>query len=263
MHEKAAYLNTPFYVVRYILYFLVLGALAAWYRTKSLQRDAGDPAAFPAMRKWSGPALIIFVLLMNFACVDWIMSLNSEWYSSMLVVEFVAEQAVVAMAACILAVRFLSAIEPLRTALTVKVVHDLANLLLGFTCFWTYVTFSEYLITWTGNLPHTVVWFSDRSSAGWKIFAVVLVFLHFVFPLFCLILTSISRNLVRLAWVAALLLVAHFVQVVWWIGPAFGPHSFAAWTGPILIVALGALWLPAFARNLAAAPLLPKEKPAA
>jgi hypothetical protein len=256
VHSKEAYLNVPFYIVRFCIYFMVLSALAVWFRRLSLRRDANDPEAFATMQTWSGPCLIVLTLLMNFASIDWVMSLKPEWYSSMLVVEFVGEQAVVTMAWCILILRILSSIEPLRSALTVKVVHDLANLLLGFTCFWTYVTFMEYIITWTGNLPHQVSWFSDRSSAGWKIFAVILVLVHFGIPLSFLIFTSVSKNLVRLARVAALMLVAHFLQVVWWVEPAFGHRFHVAWTSLVLIVALGALWLAAFARNLAGAPLL-------
>jgi hypothetical protein len=208
------------------------------------------------MKKWSGPCLIVFVLLMNFATVDWVMSLNPEWYSSMFVVEFVAEQGIAAMAWCLLVLCSLSRFEPIHSMLTVKIVHDLGNLLLGFICFWTYVTFMEYIIIWTGNLPHEVVWFSDRSSAGWKIFAVVMVFVHFVVPMFCLIMTSISKNLVRLAWVAALMILAHFIQVIWWIEPAFGKQFHIASTSLVLIVALGALWLAGYVRNLAAAPLV-------
>jgi hypothetical protein len=259
VREKAAYLNVPFYIVRYVLYFLILSALAIWFRRLSLRRDESDPAALATMRKWSGPCLIVFVLLMNFASVDWVMSLNPEWYSSMFVVEFVAEQAVVTMAWCLLLLRCFSHLEPVRGILTVKIVHDLGNLLLGFTCFWTYVTFSEYLITWTGNLPHSVVWFSDRSSGGWKIFAVVLVFVHFVIPLFCLILTSVSKNLVRLARVAALMIMAHLLQVVWWVEPAFGRIFLIAPASVVLIVALGALWLAFYLRNLQAAPLVLRE----
>jgi hypothetical protein len=254
--DKAAYLNVPFYVVRYVIYFLVFSVLAFWFRRLSLQRETGGLQALATMQKWSGPCLIVFVLLMNFACIDWVMSLNPEWYSSMLVVEFIAEQAVVTIAWCIVVLRLLSSVEPLRGALTVKVVHDLGNLLLGFTCFWTYVTFMEYIITWTGNLPHEVSWFSDRSSAGWKIFAAILVVVHFGIPLFCLIFTSISRNLVRLARVAVLMIVAHFLQIVWWIEPAFGSEFHVAWTSLVLIVALGALWFSAFARNLSSALLL-------
>jgi hypothetical protein len=257
--EKAAFLNVPFYLVRYLAYFLILGLLAAWFRRLGFRRDENDPAALAAMRKWSGPCLIVFVLLMNFACIDWVMSLNPEWYSSMLVVEFVSEQAVVAMAWSILVLRCLSHLDPIREILTVKVVHDLGNLLLGFTCLWTYVTFAEYLIIWTGNLPHEVIWFSDRSSIGWKAFAVLLVFVHFVAPLFCLILTSISKNLSRLAKVAVLMIVAHFLQTVWWIEPAFGRDFHIAWTSLILIVAVGALWLASYLRNLGAAPLVLRE----
>jgi hypothetical protein len=258
VHQKAAYLNVPFYLVRYVLYFVILSGLAYWFRRLSLRRDA-DPAAVDALKTWSGPSLIVFVLLMNFACIDWVMSLNPEWYSSMLVVEFVTEQGVVAMAWCILMLRLLAHVEPVKGMLTVKIVHDLGNLLLGFICFWTYVTFMEYIITWTGNLPHEVGWFTDRSSAGWKLFSAFLVLVHFVVPLFCLILTSVSKNLVRLARVAVLLIAAHFAQVVWWIEPAFGKHFHIAWTSIVLIVAVGAVWLAGYLRNLAAAPLVLAE----
>jgi hypothetical protein len=259
VHEKAAFLNVPFYVARYVLYFALTTGMAIGYRRLSLRRDDGDAAALPPMRKWSGPCLIVFVLLMNFSCIDWVMSLNPEWYSSMLTVEFIAEQAVVTMAWCILGLRVLSHVDAVRDILDVKVVHDLANLLLGFTCFWTYVTFADYLITWTGNLPHEVAWFSDRSSAGWKIFAVVLVLVHFGIPLFLLIFTWISKNLVRLARVAALMIAAHFLQVVWWVEPAFGKQAHFAWPSLVLIPALGAIWVAAYARNLASAPLLLRE----
>ena len=258
VRQKATYLNVPFYLIRYVLYFVILSALAFWFRRLSLRRD-DDSSALDAMKTWSGPSLIVFVLLMNFACIDWVMSLNPEWYSSMLVVEFVTEQAVVTMAWCILTLRFLAHLEPVRSILTVKIVHDLGNLLLAFTCFWTYVTFMEYIITWTGNLPHEVGWFSDRSSAGWKLFAVFLVLVHFAIPLFCLILTSVSKNLVRLARVAALMILAHFAQVVWWIEPAFGRHFHIAWTSIVLIVAVGAIWLAGYIRNLGAAPLMLNE----
>jgi hypothetical protein len=255
VQAKSAYLNVPFYVVRYAVYFLALSALAFWFRGLSLRRG-NDGAAFATLRKWCGPCLIVFVLLMNFASIDWVMSLKPRWYSSMLVVEFVAEQAVVTMAWSILALRVLSSVEPLRTFLTVKVVHDLGNLLLGFICFWTYVTFMEYIITWTGNLPNQVSWFSDRSSAGWKLFAVALVLFHFLIPLFCLIFTSVSRNLVRLSRVAMLMLFAHLLQIVWWVEPAFGAQFHIAWTSLVLIVGLGGIWLAAYLRNLGRAPLL-------
>jgi len=85
---------------------------------------------------------------------------------------------------------------------------------------------------------------------------VFLVFVHFVIPLFCLILTSVSRNLDRLARVAALMVVAHFAQVVWWIEPAFGKHFHIAGTSVVLIVAVGLIWISEYARNLAAAPLV-------
>jgi hypothetical protein len=255
--EKSAYLNVPFYLARYVVYFVVLSAFALWYRRLSLRRDENNPLPFATMGKWSGPCLIVFVLLMNFISIDWVMSLNPEWYSSMLVVEFGAEQAVVAMAWCILVLRLMADFEPMRSALNTKVIHDVGNLLLGFICFWTYVTFMEYIITWTGNLPHDVSWFSDRSSAGWKIFAAVLVCVHFVVPMFCLIMTAISKNLRRLSYVAALVIVAHFLQVVWWVEPGFEEYFYPTCTSLALILAVGAIWIAAYLYFLQAVPLLP------
>ena len=259
--EKALYLNVPFFVVRFLIYFGVLGTFAFWFRRLSLRRDEGDAAARAAMGIWAGPLLIVFVLCTNFMTVDWVMALKPAWYSSMLAVNFGAEEGVVTMAWCILILRALRAVEPMKSLLNRKVVHDVGNLLLAFTCFWTYTTFSEYIITWTGNIPNAVSWFTDRSSAGWKGYAVFLVFVHFVVPLFCLILTAVSKNLERLAWVAGLMLVAHLAQVVWWVEPAFGLHFHLAWTSLVLLVALGAIWLAGFARNLRSAPLLPGDLP--
>ena len=258
---KSLYLNVPFFAVRFLIYFGVLGAFALLYRRLSLRRDGGEAAARAALGFWSGPCLIVFVLCTNFITIDWIMALKPEWYSSMLAVNFGAEEGVATLAECILILRALRSVEPMKSALNEKVVHDVGNLLLALTLFWTYTTFSEFLITWTGDLPSAVSWFTDRSSAGWKGYAVFLVFVHFVFPLFSLILTAVSRHLDRLARVAALLLLAHLAQVVWWVQPAFGLRLHVAWTSPVLLVALGAIWLAGFARNLRAAPLLPADLP--
>ena len=256
VEKKALYLNVPFFLIRNAVYFLVLTALIVWLRRLGLRRDAGDRAAASALGKISGPLLIVFVLLMNFACIDWIMSLHPEWHSSMLVVEFCAEQAAAVLAFSIVVLRFLAPFEPMRSFLTTKIVHDLGKLLLAFTCFWTYVTFAEFLITWTGNLPHEDSWFLDRSSTGWKLCATLLVFVHFAIPLFLLIMTSISKNLVRLSRVAMLLLFAHLVQSVWWVVPGF-PAGFP-WISLLLVAGLGGLWLAGFMSHLDAVPWLPR-----
>ncbi len=108
-----------------------------------------------------------------------------------------------------------------------------------------------------------MAWFVDRSSPGWKAVAVALVLLHFVIPLFCLILTAVSKNLARLAKVAGLMFAAHYVQLTWWVGPAAAAH-FVPWTGPALVVALGLIWSAAYLRHLRAAPRsIPEIEPAA
>ena len=256
VNKKALFLNLPFFLVRNAIYFLALSALATWLRRLGLRRDAGDERAVTILGKVSGPVLIVFVLLMNFACIDWIMSLNPEWHSSMLVVEFCAEQASAVLAFSIVVMRFLSPYEPVRSVLTTKIVHDFGKLLLAFTCFWTYVTFAEFLITWTGNLPHEDSWFLDRSTTDWKWGATLLVLVHFGIPLFLLIMTSISKNLVRLSRVAMLLLFAHLVESVWWVVPGFGAGF--PWISLLLIPGMGGLWVSGYLRHLNAVPWLPR-----
>jgi hypothetical protein len=259
--EKSLFLNVPFYVARNILSFVLIGGMAFYMRGLGRRQDAETNHATERMTQVSGPALVFFVLLMNVAVIDWVMSLRPEWYSSMLVVEFVTEQAVAALAWSIVVLRFTRDEPPLRALLSEKVVHDLGKLQLASIGFWAYITFSEYLIVWTANLPHEISWFLDRSSPGWVAWAVLLIALHFVIPLFCLILTTVTKHLDRLARVALLLLGAHFVQVVWWIEPGFADHFRIDPLTPLLIVALGGLWIAVYLRNLAAAPLLPLHDP--
>jgi hypothetical protein len=258
---KAIYLNVPFYVIRNVFYFVAIGSMAFYLRRLGRRQDAGNASATTRMTAISGPALVAFVLLMNAAVVDWIMSLRPEWYSSMLVVEFVSEQAVAALAWVILVLRVIAGLPALRGAITEKIVHDLGKLQLASVGFWAYITFSEYLIIWTGNLPHEISWFLYRSSPGWIAWAVLLIALHFVVPLFCLIMTSVTKRLDRLAKVAALILAGHFVQVVWWIEPGFTGHFRINPLTPLLILALGGIWVAAYLRHLDRAPLLPLHDP--
>ena len=146
---------------------------------------------------------------------------------------------------------------PLGPALSEKVVHDLGKLLLASVAFWAYIAFGQYIIIWTGNLPYEISWFLDRSTPGWIAWAVLLIGLHFVIPLFCLIMTSITKNLDRLAKVAVVVLIAHFAEVVWWIEPGFSEHFHIAGTVPLLVVAIGGLWTAIYLCNLGGAPLLP------
>jgi hypothetical protein len=261
VEEKSAYLNVPFYIARNFLYFGVLSGTAFYLRRLGRRRDSGESGITDRLSAVSGPGLVFFVLFMNGAVIDWVMSLRPEWYSSMLVVEFVTEQAVASLAWSIVLLRCMNEAAPLREALSEKVVHDLGKLLLASIAFWAYITFSEYLIIWTGNLPHEISWFLDRSTPGWIAWAVLLVGLHFVVPLFCLIMTSVTKNLDRLGKVAVLVLVAHFVQIVWWIEPGFSEHFHINWTTPVLVIALGGMWLAVYLRHLAAAPVLPLHDP--
>ena len=260
--EKSAFLNVPFFVVRNILYFVLIGGAAVYLRRLGRRRDAGDASIPARLTAVSGPALVVFVLLMNCASIDWIMSLRLEWYSTMLVVEMVTEQGVAALACAIVLLHWFAGVPPLREALSEKVVHDLGKLLLASISFWAYVTFSEYLIVWTGNLPHEISWFLDRSSPGWIAWAALLIVIHFVVPLACLIMTSVTRHLNRLVKVAWLILAAHFVQTVWWIEPGFHrDHFHIHGLTPVLIIALGGLWLAVYLCQLNRAPLLPVNDP--
>jgi hypothetical protein len=265
LQKKAIYLNVPFFTVRAVVYFAAWLLLARALRKWSAAQDAaaGDHQAIDRkLQLLSGGGLVVYALTTTFASVDWVMSLEPHWYSTMYGVLYMVGQALSALALVTLAVVRLSGWEPLAGFLGARHLHDLGKMMFAFTMVWAYVTFSQYLIVWSGNLPEEIAWYLARFRGGWGWVGLAVLLLNFVLPFVLLLSREANRNPRLLSFAATLLVVMRFVDVAWLILPAFSKGVFRFhWMNLAAPIGLGGLWLFLFSRGLAARPLLPVRDP--
>ncbi|HEX9047281.1 MAG TPA: hypothetical protein VF988_09665 [Verrucomicrobiae bacterium] len=263
LQARAAY-NTPIaFTLRALFFFGIWVALAVRLRSWSLQQDlAREAGPTIRMRAWSGPGIVVVPLTITFALVDWVMSLEAEWYSTIFGVILLAGQFLAALAFATIILAVLRRAEPFATHFvqgpTEKTFHDLGNLLLTFVMFWTYVAFSQLLIIYSGNQPHEIGWYLRRIGGSWKVLIGLVAAFHFFVPFCLLLLRAAKTNITSLTAIAAMLFLVHALEIFWVIAPEFYPHGisvhwtdFAAWLG------IGGLWLAVFVGNLNRHPLLP------
>jgi len=260
---KVAYLNIPFFLVRTAVYFLAWLALAHYLdRWSEAQDRTGDPALVVRMRKLSGGGLVLFGLTVTFAAFDWVMSLQPHWFSTIFGLIFIAGQGLGALAVVIVAVSRLSAREDFRPVLAPTILNDLGNLLLAFVMVWAYLSFSQLLIIWSGNLPEEITYYLHRISGGWNILAIVLAVFYFAVPFLVLLGRRNKRQLQRLALVALGLLAARLVDVFFLIAPVFYEDGLRVhWLDVAAVAALGGIWLMLFFWRLERRPLLAPNDP--
>jgi hypothetical protein len=267
LHEavrlKAAYLNAPFFLGRAVFYFAVWAGLAYLLSRLSVQQDRGwTIAAARRLRGLSGGGLLLMGLTITFASVDWGMSLDPRWFSTIYGVLFMVGQALSAMALCIVVLARLAGEPPLERAVSAQVLHDLGKLLFAFVMLWAYVNLSQFLIIWSGNLPEELPWYLERLQGGWRALALLLVVAHFALPFLMLLSRDVKRNASLLAGVAVGILVMRLVDLFWLVGPELHePGAAFHWLDLAATAGVGGLWLYAFARELTAAPLLPVGDP--
>jgi hypothetical protein len=255
LRHKSAYLNVPFFLVRAVLYFgiwiAVARGLVAWAIGNDVPPEA--PAA-RRLRRLSGPSLALYGATMTFASVDWAMSLEPHWSSTMYGVIFTGGQILAALA-FVIAVTV--ALAERREVEAVAPGHwqDLGNLLLAFVMLWAYFGFSQYLIIWSGNLPEEIPWYLHRITHGWFAVAIALVVFHFALPFLLLLSRDFKSNRRLMARMAVWVMVMRVVDLLWVTG--FELH----WLDVAAPVALGGVWLAAFFRQLKQRPLLPLHDP--
>ncbi len=256
--HKHAYLNTPFFAARTILYFAAVITMALLLRRWSTQQEEGDLLAGRRLRVLSGGGLVLYVLCMNFASTDWVMSLEPEWYSTIFVIIFMAGQFLSALALMTALLAIFSGQGSLAENPPTKVFHDLGKMLLAFVIFWIYVSFSQFLVIWSGNLPKEISWYLHRSAGGWQWVALVLVLLQFFIPFALLLSRAAKRQKFRLAMIAVLIVLASVVSYFWLVAPSFHPTRFSIhWMDLAEFLALGGIWSFTFIFFLKRRPLLP------
>jgi hypothetical protein len=267
LQEKALYLNVPFFLGRAVLYFAVWNLCSWLLNAWSAGQDRGEVAVHPSdtrrFRTVSAPGLLIYVITMTFASIDWIMSLDPHWYSTIFGLIFVVSQGLAAFAFVISVLALLSNVEPYATYVRPGLHFlDLGKLLLAFVMLWAYLSFSQLLIIWSGNLPEEITFYANRFRGGWQYVSILILLGHFALPFVLLLSRDLKRRPRLLAQVAIWILVMRVVDLIWYVEPAFPHGRFPIhWMDVALPVGLGGIWLFLFARNLRSRALLPLNDP--
>jgi len=262
--EKARlYLNTQFFVVRALIYFAIWLLLAYFLNRWSLLQDrTGERRFTKRMRMLSGIGMVIVIFTVTFTAIDWFMSLDPEWSSTIYGFIYVASWSLSALAFVIAALATLTKYEPLKTVVAPLHFHDLGKLLLALVMLWAYFAFSQFLIIWSGNLPEEIRWYLPRTRGAWGVIAIAVVILHFAFPFLFLLSRSLKRDPHKLVLVAGLILVMRLLDLFWMITPNFTGAAFhVSWMDIVAPLAIGGLWLAFFGWQLGKRALIPVNDP--
>jgi hypothetical protein len=188
LQAKQPYLNVPFFLARAALYFALWIGIGTILNRMSAQYDrTGDRRQVRRMRAVSGPGILVYGMGMTFAAVDWAMSLEPHWFSTIYGVMFIVGQGLATLAFAIIVSARLSRHAPFDRWLSADHFHDLGKLLFAFVMLWAYVAYSQYLIIWSANLAEETPWYVHRTGHGWDLVAIALVMLHFVLPFLVLL----------------------------------------------------------------------------
>ncbi len=225
LQGKSPYLNPAFFSGRAVFFFALWSVAALFYRRMSVRQDeTGDVALTFRMRWWAPVSMIGFALSCSFAGFDWIMSLDPHWFSTMFGVIIFAGCAVSGYATLCLTGVWLNKNDALTSTLTEHNYHDVAKLMFGFTCFWAYTSFCQYMLIWYGNIPEETAWFGHRSHDGWERIAILLIVGHFVLPFVILMSRHVKRTRAVFALMAGWLLFVHYMDLYWMIMPTLHHH---------------------------------------
>jgi hypothetical protein len=273
LEHKRAYLNVTAFVVRAVVYFAIWIGIATllnhWSRQ---QQEHFDPKRARQAQMFSGPAVLFHGLAITFAAIDWLMSLEPHWYSSIFGVVVGTAQTLPALAFAVLVLSVLAERPPVSEQMAPVTWQDLGNLLLAFTMMWAYIAFSQFLLIWAGNLPEETSWYIHRMTGGWEAVGWVLILFQFAMPFLLLLSRKVKRRHATLARVAVLVLVVSVLYQFWLIVPSYvesshghdshpEPHLAVHWLDVAAFAGVGGLWLALFAGQLRSRPLLPLSDP--
>lgn len=261
IQHKSGYLNVPFFLARTAIYFAIWILLSRMLRALSLKQDeTEDPSLARRRTNLSAPGLVLFVLTVSFAMIDWVMSLEPKWYSSIYGAWFIVGQGLSALAFSTTVLLLAARHKPFADVVNPKLTRDLGNLTFAFVILWAYTSISQYLIIWSANLPDEIVYYIKRNQGGWQYLSASLVVLQFFLPFLILLSSRVKRYANLLLRVMVFILVMRAVDLFWIIVPAFGRQALSVhWLDVTLLVGIGGLWLAWFAHQVCAAPLLPRH----
>jgi hypothetical protein len=274
------YLNVPFWLFRGVFFFVAWAVIFYFLKRWSVREEAGitTPAQFVPIQNLSGFGIVFFGFSITFASIDWTMSLYPEWWSTVWGMLFMVGQVLTTFCFTIWLLTRLAAIEPISRMFKVEYLHDFGKLMFAFVVLWAYLSFSQWLIIWSGNMLSEIRWYLMRLYHGWQYFGTALIFVHFVFPFALLLSRSLKRHAGRIVAVCFLLLFMRLVDLFWITAPNFYPGAEFGPGHPATVglngfglvdalmyivcpIAMGGIWLFFFYLQLSKRSLMPVNDP--
>ncbi|MCG6915157.1 quinol:cytochrome C oxidoreductase [bacterium BMS3Abin03] len=228
LEAKSAYLNTPFFMIR-VFAIIIIWILFYTFiiRNSRKQDESGNQLLTKRNIILSVIFIPVFAITVTLVAVDWIMSLESKWFSTIFGVYLFAGVALSALAALTLVSIKLKEKGFLHPAIKEDHYYSLGTLMFAFTAFWGYIAFSQYMLIWYGNLPEETFWFMQRWEGGWKIISILLIVTHFIVPFFYLLSYESKTNPKKLKFISIWILCVHFLDLYWLIMPSMSKNDHA------------------------------------
>jgi hypothetical protein len=259
---QQGYLTPGGFVTRAVIYFAIWIVLMVVFNNWSKQQDQSNGEGLKQrMKALAAPGVILYILAMTFAAIDWVMSLSPRWASTIYGFLFVAGQAIAAMGLMIAVIVLLAGSEPFHGVIKKRHLHDLAKLLFAFNMLWAYFAFSQLLIIWSGNQPEEITFYRSRLNGQWGVVAVIVLLFSFAIPFLLLLSRDVKRTASLVSKIAVWMIFMRLVDLYWMTRPEFTSRAVPTWLDIVVPVALIGLWVGFFAMNLKQRPLLPVGDP--
>jgi hypothetical protein len=260
---KEGYLNTPFFLVRIAFYFLVWGVLSYKLYTLSVIEDVtGSPDIKIRQRRVSAIGLPLAAITTAFGSFDLLMSVDPHWFSTIFGVYFFAASFWTVHALIALIAIILQRGVGLQKIVSAEHYQDLGKLMFGFTVFWAYIAFSQYMLIWYGNLPEETVWYRHRLAHGWETHSAVLLIAHFIIPFWVLVSRGAKRKKPILAFMAVWFLTMNWFDIHWLIMPVHSvDHASIHWLSLTCWLGLFGLMFGTVMYRLSRHALVPQNDP--
>jgi hypothetical protein len=263
------WLYSPFFEIRAVIYFLIWGLWIWKLNAGSREQDTNpNPIVWQRLKAWSAPGILVYGLTLTFASVDWVMSMDGHWFSTIYGMIYMAQHALVTFSFVIVMLILLTPVSVIGEVMFKDRLHDFGKLIFALTMVWGYFSFSQFLIIWSGNLPEEITWFIARMTGGWGPMALILVVGQFALPFVLLLFRDIKRDARKLILVALLVIFMRWFDTFWlvvpnpWPGNPTATTNFSfSWQYLAVPIAIAGIWLAYFAMELTKRPLLVRNDP--
>lgn len=274
IESRGPYLTTWFWILRSFIYFAVWGVMVYLLNKWGADQDKSTTVEESRLilekaSRFSGPTMVVYAIVVTFAVVDWIMTLDPHWFSTIWGLLFVAGWGLSCFCFSVTILAYLLDKSPMSGVLGKKHFHDLGKLMLALVMVWAYFNFSQFLIIWSGNLPEETGWFLTRMKGAWAYIGIGLILFHFAFPYLLLLKRDLKRQASLLASIAMFILFMRLVDMYYQIGPTYRVSPgiveqgafLLSWMDFVAPVAVGGIWLWWFFGQLMARPIVPAKDP--